>query len=83
MSIRLIRANEVKSLCGRSNSGLYADISAGVMVPPVKIGPRASAWPEHEVDAILRARIAGRSDAYIRELVARLVAVRTNAEPTE
>ena len=26
---------------------------------------------------------AGRSDAYIRELVARLVVVRTNAEPTE
>jgi prophage regulatory protein len=39
---------------------------------PVRIGSRSVAWPRHETEAINAARLAGKSDAEIRELVARL-----------
>jgi prophage regulatory protein len=59
---------------GRSTG--YAAIKAGLLVPPVPIGPRAVAFPGHEVDAIIAARICGRSDEEIKSLVADLVAAR-------
>lgn len=46
------------------------------MTPPVLLGARSVGWPEHEIDAILLARIAGKTDAEIRELVAKLDAAR-------
>jgi prophage regulatory protein len=60
--VTLLRKPEVMSRCGRGNSALYGDIAAGLMVPPIKLGAMASAWPEHELEAVLRARVAGRSD---------------------
>jgi len=55
----------------------YSDIKNGLFTRPVKIGPRASAWPSHEVAAINQARIAGKSDEEIKKLVAELEAART------
>jgi prophage regulatory protein len=46
------------------------------MTTPVKLGGRAVGWPEYEVEAILMARIAGKSDDEIRTLVAKLEADR-------
>jgi prophage regulatory protein len=42
----------------------------------VKLTERCSAWPEHEVAQVNAARIAGKSDAEIRKLVAQLVSQR-------
>lgn len=56
----------------RSNTSIYNAVRDGLFTKPVKIGPRASAWPDFEVKAIVRARIAGQSDDEIRELVNRL-----------
>jgi len=56
----------------RSNTTIYNAVRDGLFTKPVKIGPRASAWPDYEVKAIVRARIAGQSDDEIRELVNRL-----------
>jgi prophage regulatory protein len=42
----------------------------------VALGPRAVAWPESEVDALIAARIAGHDPHQIRELVDRLHAQR-------
>jgi len=42
------------------------------MTPPVKLGERCAAWPSHEISKINAARIAGKSDEEIRELVAEL-----------
>jgi prophage regulatory protein len=61
---------------GRSRSAHYLDIQQGLFTSPVSIGARAVGWPEHEVDAINRARIAGYTDAEIRELVTQLEAAR-------
>ena len=46
------------------------------MVRPVKIGPSAAAWPAHEIEAIVQARIAGASETELRKLVDKLHAQR-------
>jgi len=56
----------------RSNTSIYNAIRAGLFTKPVAIGQRAKAWPDYEVKAIVRARIAGQTDDEIRELVKRL-----------
>ena len=61
----------------RSNTSIYNAIRAGLFTKPVAIGQRAKAWPDYEVKAIVRARIAGQTEEQIRELVNRLHAKRT------
>lgn len=56
----------------RSHATIYNAIKAGLFTRPVQIGQRAVGWPSDEVQAINAARIAGKSDAEIRELVNRL-----------
>ena len=46
------------------------------MTRPVKIGGDRSAWPQNEIDAINKARISGKSDAEIKQLVIELEAAR-------
>ena len=58
--IHLLRLPEVKARTGHSRSEIYRRIAAGDFPAPVKIGERASAWPEHEVSAWCEARIAAR-----------------------
>lgn len=72
----MMRLPEVLTARGRSRSSHYEDIAKGVFVPPIRIGPRASGWPRSEVEAINKARIAGKSEAEIRKLVSYLIAVR-------
>jgi prophage regulatory protein len=78
--IKMLRLPAVVERRGDSRSGVYRDIESGTWTPPVRIGERASAWPEHECDAILRARIAGNTDDDIRALVSHLVAQRKAAQ---
>jgi prophage regulatory protein len=75
-ALRLLRLRGVLERYGTRRSTHYNLIRQGLMVPPVGIGERARAYPEHEIEAILVARIAGQSDQQIRELVTRLVAQR-------
>jgi prophage regulatory protein len=68
----------VKGRAGhRSDASIYNAIRAGLFTTGVAIGQRAKGWPDYEVDAIITARIAGKSDAQIRELVMALHAKRT------
>jgi prophage regulatory protein len=57
---KMLRLPAVLAARGCSKSKLYADIKAGVFPAPVKIGPRISAWPESDVEAEQRVRIAER-----------------------
>jgi prophage regulatory protein len=77
--IQMLRLPAVIQRRGDSRSGVYRDIERGTWTPPVRIGERASAWPEHECDAILRARIAGKSDDEIKVLVRELIEQRKPA----
>lgn len=62
---------------GTGRTKFYNDMTAGLMVPAVKLGPRAVGWNSKEVEYIVKARIAGYSDEQIRQLVKRLVADRS------
>ncbi len=74
----ILRMPAVKAETGhRSHASIYGAISAGLFTKPVRIGQRSVGWPSDEVLAINDARIAGKSDAEIRELVARLHTKRT------
>ena len=75
------RPEVLKARGDGSTSNLYAEIAAGLMPPGVRIGRRAVAWPDYEIEAINRARMAGWSDDQIRDLVKRLVAARTEFAP--
>lgn len=56
----------------KSRGGFYAEVAAGLMPRPVNIGPRAVGLPEDEVQAVVKARIAGWTDDQVRALVQRL-----------
>ena len=74
----ILRMPAVKAETGhRSHASIYTAIKAGLFTTGVAIGQRSVGWPLNEVQAINAARIAGKTDAEIRELVKRLHAKRT------
>ena len=74
----ILRMPAVKAETGhRSHASIYNAIRAGLFTVGVPIGTRSVGWPDYEVRAINTARIAGKSEAEIRELVNRLHAKRT------
>lgn len=69
----LIRLPIVLAKTGRTRSPFYSDLSRGLFTRPVKTGgARAVAWPLHECEAIIAARIAGHTDAQVMALVEKL-----------
>ncbi|AYB60225.1 AlpA family phage regulatory protein [Ralstonia solanacearum] len=75
----MLKRPEVAKRSARGQSTIHADIARGLFVRPVKVGAKSSAWPDFEVDAIINARIAGKTDDEIRVLVAKLEAARAKA----
>lgn len=74
----ILRLPEVKRVLGhRADASVYNAIRAGLFTAGVAIGQRARGWPDYEIDAINAARVAGKSDDEIRELVKALHAKRT------
>jgi len=68
--MQILRMPAVKGRAGhRSDASIYNAIRDGLWTTGVAIGQRAKGWPDYEVDAIIAARIAGKSDTQIRELV--------------
>ncbi|MDO6460151.1 AlpA family phage regulatory protein [Granulosicoccaceae sp. 1_MG-2023] len=78
---KFLRIRQACELTGLCRSALYAHVSDGLVPPPVKISLRASAWPEHEIEAVNGARLRGDDDDQIRELVRRLVEARQKVTP--
>lgn len=73
----ILRMSGVKVQTGHaSHTSIYNDIKAGLFTRGVRIGQRSVGWPDTEVDAINRARIAGKTDAEIMALVDKLHADR-------
>lgn len=73
----ILRMPEVKAETGhRSHASIYNAVRAGLFTKPVPIGQRSVGWPDSEVQLLNAARIAGQSDAQIRDLVNRLHAKR-------
>lgn len=77
-NLNIQRLPKVLARTGDARSTHYVRISDGTFTPPVSLGGRAVGWPEYEVDAIISARIAGKSADEIRTLVNKLVAARAS-----
>ena len=71
--MNILRMPEVKRRRGlKSDASVYNEVRDGLFTSGVAISQRAKGWPDYEVDAINSARVAGKSEAEIRELVNRL-----------
>lgn len=70
--MKMLRIDETLAATGDTRSPMYAKVAAGLFPRPVKLGRRATGWPEHEVEAILVARTAGVTDAELVKLVSTL-----------
>ena len=68
----ILRIAAVIQESGLSNSTLYSRISDGLWTKPISLGGRSVGWPEYEVARLNAARIAGKSDEEIRQLVREL-----------
>jgi prophage regulatory protein len=78
----ILRMPAVKAETGhKSHASIYNAIKAGLFTKSVPIGQRSVGWPSDEVQAINAARIAGNSEAEIRELVKQLHAKRLSHSP--
>ena len=76
----ILRMPAVKAETGhRSHASIYTAIREGLFTKPVPIGQRSVGWPDYEVRAINTARIAGKSNADLKELVNRLHAKRSDS----
>lgn len=76
MAERILRLRDVLQRYGKSRSTVYLEIRRGVWPQPIALGGRLSGWLESETDAMIRARVAGKSDEEIRQLVTELVSAR-------
>jgi prophage regulatory protein len=77
--MKLLRLPAAIDKRGVGRSSFYTEIKNGLMTEPVRNGPNTVTWPDDEIDAINRARIAGLDDEAIRRLVRRLHAARKSA----
>ncbi|QQR80079.1 MAG: AlpA family phage regulatory protein [Deltaproteobacteria bacterium] len=72
MAQNILRLPDVKLSCGLSRSTIYLRISQGLWPKPVSLGGRSVGWPALEVMAINTARIAGKTNEEIRQLITKL-----------
>ena len=73
------RRPEVLNRFGIGNTCLHNRIKQGLMPPPIPLGGRAVGWLEHELDQVLAAMVAGKSQDHIKALVGHLVDQRKSA----
>jgi prophage regulatory protein len=76
----ILRLPAVKTSTGLARSTLYLRIAEGVFPHPVNLGGRAVGWPANEVAALNAARIAGKSNSEIHDLVVRLEKARRTTD---
>lgn len=77
-TMSFIPFKEVCHVRQRSPSSIDNDVIAGTWPPPVKMGGKLKSWPKHEIDYLIAARMAGKSNEEIKELVVSLVEARAH-----
>lgn len=75
-SYKILRMRGVVDLTSYPRSTVYLKVKSGLLTPPISLGGVNKGWPEEEIKAINAARIAGKSDAFIRALVKQLESAR-------
>ncbi len=77
MSIKFLRKSEIiPGILPISKSTFHNYINEGLLPPPVSLGDRAVAWPEHEINSVCRALIKGLPKKDIKALVSSLIVQR-------
>ena len=80
MTHTILRLPAILTSTGLSRSTIYLRIAQGVYTKPVSLGGRAVGWPATEVAALNSARISGKSNAEVRDLVVKMEAARKAVE---
>jgi prophage regulatory protein len=71
--MQILRIEEALRRRGSTRSPHYDDVARGLFTKPIKVnGQRAAGYPEHEVEALIAARVAGATDEQVRRLVNKL-----------
>jgi prophage regulatory protein len=78
-SPQIYRKPDLKAIFSFADSTLYLHVSQGILPKPISLSSRARGWPATEIDAIVSARIAGKSEADIKALVVSLTAARQSS----
>ena len=73
---KMLRMRGLVEMTGTPASTAYEQINDGLLPKPVALGGRNKGFPEHEIAAVMKARIAGKSDDFVRYLVKHLEAQR-------
>jgi prophage regulatory protein len=76
MTHTILRVPAVAAQSGYSRSTIYLRISQDLWTKPISLGPRCVGWPASEVSALNAARIAGKTNEEIQQLVKQLEAAR-------
>jgi prophage regulatory protein len=58
MSVQVYRLKEVRALIGLSTASIYRMVAAGTFPKPIRIGAKAIAWREADLEAWLAEREA-------------------------
>ena len=66
MSMKLIRIKEVMNRTGLARSTVYKYINLGQFPQPIKLGTRAVAWVEREVEAWICESIERRDQVVLK-----------------
>ena len=78
----LRRSPEARAIFGNLPASTWHEwVCKGLMVPPISMGARSVAYPDHELQAVAAGRIAGKSEEEIRQIVKDLVATRATVAP--
>lgn len=72
----ILRLPEVMRATGKPKSTLYRDIAEGTFPRGIKIGRRSGGWVSTWIARINAARIAGKSEEEIKQMVAEMNAER-------
>ena len=72
MTVNMMRQQPAMEKTGDKRSTFNSKVNVGLITKPIFISTRVKVWPEHELEAINRAWLAGYEEDQIRELVQKL-----------
>lgn len=72
----MLRFDDLKKNYGLPRGTVNEWRYKGLFPPPVNLVLRVAAFPKHEIEAVVKARIAGASNDEIKALVQKLIAGR-------
>jgi prophage regulatory protein len=61
--LRALRRKATEAKTGESKTSIYRKMAEGKFPRPIRLGPKAVAWLEHELDDYLAARLRERDEA--------------------